>query len=102
MSRCIAYNTIVASCVRSRDAALADQYDKVAEHLLLLSNQIGQSIGMSQDAMNSRMTVEWSEMDRLIQHNCMNISSLTSRYAFRCKQVIENGDSILSEYLNKQ
>lgn len=101
MVRCIGYNTIVASCLRKRDGALADKYDKLAEHLLVLSNQIGQSIGMTEDAMNSRMTLEWSEMDKLIEHNCTNISSLTSRYAYRCKQVIENGDSILMEYLNK-
>ena len=78
MSRCIAYNTIVAKCIRYRDGALADNYDKVAEHLLQLSSQIGGAIGMTQDAMNSRMTFEWSEMDKLIQHDCVNISSLSS------------------------
>lgn len=101
MARCISYNTFVAACVRKRDSDLADTYDKIAENLFGLSNQIGQSIGMTQDAMNSRITMETQEMNKLIQNNCSNISSLTIRYANRCKQVVENGDSILLEYLNK-
>ncbi|CAN0653085.1 conserved exported protein of unknown function [Nitratireductor aquimarinus] len=102
MSTCIAYNTIVASCIRSQDPTTADAYDAAAEHLLLVSNRIGQTIGMSQDAMNSRMTLEWSQMNKLIGQNCVNISSLTSRHAFRCKEVVENGDGILAEHLNTQ
>ena len=100
MSSCIAYNTIVASCIKSTDPRTAQNYDDAAEHLLILSNKIGRTIGMTQDAMSSRMTLEWRKMDDLIKHDCVNISSLTSRHAFRCKQVTEDGDSVLHEYLN--
>ncbi|WP_265517591.1 hypothetical protein [Nitratireductor luteus] len=102
MARCIAYNTIVAGCVRPQDTALADKYDQVAEHLLPLSHQAGYVIGMSQDAIDSRLLMEYGEMKRLIQNSCTNISSLISRHAYPCKQVTENADSVLLEYLERR
>ncbi len=99
MVRCIGYNTIVASCVRSVDNQLADTYDRSADGLLIQAYRVSRSIGMSEDAHTSRMRIEWQEMNKLIQHNCTNISSLYSRYALRCQQVTTNPDSVLLEYL---
>jgi len=61
--------------------------------------KIGTSIGMTQDAMASRIRNEMTSMRTLMNEDCINVSSLLSRHAMRCKQVAENPDSVLAEYL---
>jgi hypothetical protein len=102
MSRCIAYQMIVAECVTARDPNLAAEYDKVAKHLFEFAFRVGSTIGMTEDAMTSRVVIERIEMQNLIQNDCVNISSLYSRHALRCKEVVEDGDSVLLEYLEQQ
>jgi hypothetical protein len=98
-SRCIAYYMIVQECVQKEDASFGAEIAKVTEHLIEFAVQIGNNIGMTEDAMTSRITTEQGQMRTLIRNNCVNISSLHLRHATRCKQVVENGDSVFIEYL---
>jgi hypothetical protein len=50
--------------------------------------------------MRSRIQIESERQHTLIQSNCSNTSSLYSRYADRCKRVVEDPDSILIEYMS--
>lgn len=101
MSECIAYYTNVAVCIKGRDAALSDSTQKTIDALTLTAVKLGRSIGMTQDAMMSRLTMYQGQQRELVQNNCANMSSLFTRHAARCKQVVENGDSILDEYLKR-
>jgi len=101
MSVCIAYYMLVQECVQKDDPDLGAEYARVTEHLLNFSVQLGNTIGMTEDAMTSRITIGQDQMRGLIQNNCVNISSLLGRHSNRCKQVVENGDSILLEYLER-
>jgi hypothetical protein len=69
------------------------------EQALKDATSIGRSIGMTQDAMASRLSNEMTMMKTLTNSDCVNASSLLNRYAIRCKQVLENPDSILTEYM---
>ena len=72
-----------------------------AEVMLMLAMQIGDSIGMTTDAMMSRVKIESSSMQSLMRNDCVNFSSILERYALRCKHLIENPEEILSEYVNR-
>ena len=41
-------------------------------------------------------------MKDLVNNDCINISSLLRRYGLRCKQVVENLDSVFSEYMKSR
>jgi hypothetical protein len=72
--------------------------DVAIERLVKEAREIGVSLGMTEDAMSSRMVNEMTTMN-LINNDCINVSSLLRRHAARCKQVVENPDSILIEYM---
>ena len=48
---------------------------------------VGQQIGLTDDAAQSRMTMAAQDMMKLIKNNCINISSLMIRHAERCVAV---------------
>lgn len=66
-----------------------------------LAARIGVMIGMTKDAMISRMQMEQKVQRSLVNNNCVNASSLIDRYAVRCRKIIDNTDAVLSEYLGK-
>lgn len=102
MSTCVAYYSIVQQCMeRSNFGEAAQRQKAVVEHLIVLAAKLGTSIGMTMDAMQSRIQIESQQQTALIQSNCSNTSSLYTRYADRCKKVVESPDSILIEYLSR-
>jgi hypothetical protein len=101
MSECMSYYSLVKECVGTKDPTLAAQTQKTVEVLSSRLVKLGSSIGMTQDAMLARLKMMQNEQRQLVNNNCVNMSSLFTRKAARCKQVVENGDSILNEYLHK-
>jgi len=102
MSTCYAYYNLMGQCIGNQDPALAQQSNKTAGHLIGVLHPLGRGIGMTDDAMKSRLLLEIKQMQGEINDNCINVSSLLARHAMRCKQVVENGDSILKEYLARK
>ena len=47
-------------------------------------------------------TMKLMTMKTLVNNDCINISSPLRRYGLRCKQVVENPDSIFSEYVKQR
>jgi hypothetical protein len=102
MSTCVAYYTLIQQCMeRSSFTEGAQRHKQVAEQLILQAVKVGSTIGMTMDAMRSRIQIKSERQHTLIQSNCSNTSSLYSRYADRCKRVVENPDSILIEYMSR-
>jgi hypothetical protein len=95
------YFNLVANCIGDQDP-LAQQYKKLADHLIGILHPMGRGIGMTDDAMSSRLLLEIKKMQGVMNNNCINVSSLFGRHATRCKQVVENGDAILDEYLARK
>jgi hypothetical protein len=103
MTTCVVFYGIIRQCLinrgRSEDAQVIQQTTAAGDQVLKDAMKIGTSIGMTQDAMASRIRNEMTSMRTLMNEDCINVSSLLSRHAMRCKQVAENPDSVLAEYL---
>lgn len=100
MITCLAYYSIFKQCLGKSDP-LYNATDKIIDHLTSFSIRVGDTIGMTQDAMASRVQIQMDQQMNLIQKNCVNISSLLSRHGARCKQVVESGDTILNDYMKR-
>jgi hypothetical protein len=98
-STCIAYYTIVQVCIEKDDPDLGEKLAETRKYLIDFAMKVGDTVGMTNDAMVSRVLIEQQRMQSLVRKDCVNISSLLARHAYRCKQVVENGDSVLLEYL---
>jgi hypothetical protein len=103
MVACMAYYSIVKQCfAQEPDRTLYDQTSQIFDRLNGLSVKVGKTIGMTADAMLARLQMNLDEQMQLTGKSCLNISSLFVRYSDRCKQVVENADSILLQYLNRK
>jgi hypothetical protein len=106
MTTCVAYFAITRQCVLNRnrpeeDAQLVQQASAAYDRLLKEAISIGNVIGITPDAMVSRLHNQTTIMKALINDDCINVASLLSRHGMRCKQVAENPDSVLIEYTNE-
>jgi hypothetical protein len=101
MSECLSYYANIKACVGSQDEGLSRGTQKTIDALTLMAVKVGRSIGMTQDAMMSRLGMFQKQQRELTQDNCANMSSLYTRHAARCKKVVENGDAVLDEYLKR-
>jgi hypothetical protein len=106
MTTCVAFYAIETQCLRLRnrpqeDAQLIQDTSAAKDRLQNQAGEIGIALGITPDAMVSRLSNEITSMKALIKDSCINIASLLSRHAMRCKQVTENPDSILVEYMKK-
>jgi hypothetical protein len=101
MSDCLAYYANIKACVGTQDKELSEGTQKTLDALTLMAVKVGQSAGMTPDAMMSRLAMFQNEQRELIKGNCANMSSLFTRHAARCKKVVQNGDAILDEYLKR-
>ena len=107
MTRCVAFYAITTQCLRQRnrpqeDAQLIQTGSAAQDRLLKQAGDIGIALEITPDAMVSRLSNEMTLMKALIKDSCINIASLLSRHGMRCKQVTENPDSILVEYMKKE
>jgi hypothetical protein len=71
-------------------------------HLLKQMLSTGRVIGMTVDGITSRLDKETATLQSLMNNTCGNASSLVPPYAARCKQVVEDPDSILKEHLARR
>jgi hypothetical protein len=86
MTSCIAYFKIVEQCLAQNPkfSETAVGYRKAANDLLGKSSLLGKEVGLSDDAMQSRLKLAASDMMQLLQNDCVNISSLLERHSDRC------------------
>jgi 2-keto-4-pentenoate hydratase len=107
MTTCAAFNMFARQCFINRgriseDAKAIQLATAAMERLLNNAQGIGRSIGMTEDAMTSRLNIEAEAIMTLAKKDCVNFSSLLARYGRRCKQVLDDPDSILIEYMNRR
>jgi hypothetical protein len=102
MIECAAYYTIMQTCIgKERDPALYETTAKIVTKLHEQAFDIGRRIGLTRDATLSRVKMSMESQMGLMNKDCINTSSLLSRYAARCKVVFENPDKIVDEYLKR-
>ena len=102
LSICIAYYTFVRGCamekseINSATAAISN-VDKLRKY----AYQAGQAVNMSAEAMLSRLKVAIEQQQKLLEGNCDNMPKLDEAYGARCKQLSDDPQTILDQYLKK-
>ena len=100
---CHAYFSVVSGCAAlSKYPKTAKLYERAADHVLAYMLVLGEKANLSEDAMLSRTKLSIMEMGKLAAGGCQNISSLTVRFADRCKRAAEEPAKIYEEYLIKE
>ena len=77
ISMCISYYIVLKGCVADRDRNLAESTQKVMDALTERAFRLGTEIGMSGDAMLTRLKTFQDDQMQLIGRKCTNISSLS-------------------------
>jgi hypothetical protein len=100
---CAAFWQIFRACAPA--AAKADevqQAERVAKYFSDLAFVIGTKIGMTQDAMMSRLKMAMEDQSKLTEGKiCVNFSSLAVRYTARCKVLGDHPEAAFRDYMNK-
>jgi hypothetical protein len=107
MVTCVAFHQIMHRCISNRqrpneDAVTLQRTAATIDHLVKEAVSVAQAIGMTPDAMQSRMVMEMGSMMSMMNNDCVNTSSVLARHGHRCKQVVENPDSVLREYMRER
>ena len=106
MTTCAAFYGIMHQCLATRtppeDAPMFENMTSATAHLLKQMLSTGRAIGMTVDGITSRLDTETTTLQSLMNNNCGNASSLVPPYAARCKQVVEDPDSIFTEHLSRR
>src|SRR5258707_520167 len=101
MTVCAVYYSQVKACVGGESEALSVSTQKTVDWLTKQMFNVGKTLGVSQDAMLSRLQMAQDDQNKLLKGDCINMASLFTRHADRCKIVVENADVVLKEYMGK-
>lgn len=103
MTTCANYFLLLERCVSNTPGTgdTGKRYGEQANLTIEMALRIGETIGMTSDAMKARMKAEGDEIMKLIEGNCVNISSAMSRYLSRCETVVTKPKQIIEEYRMK-
>lgn len=102
LSICVVYYTFVRGCaIEAAEVNVASVANANAEKLRKYAFQAGQTIRMDTDAMIARQKVAVEQQQKLLEGDCKNIAKLDEAYGPRCKQLSDNPQSILDQYLKR-
>ena len=103
MIQCAAYFNVVAAClaVSNKAASAIDGYRQHSDGLLSKSLKLSEVTGITDDAMKSRYDMANKDHMALLRFDCVNISSLYSRYMDRCEFVATNFKELVEEYIQR-
>jgi hypothetical protein len=101
MTVCAAYYSQMKACIGAQNESLNVSTQKTVDLPTKQLFNVGKNIGVSQDAMLSRLQMAQDEQTKLLKGDCINIASLFARHADRCKLVVENANAVLKEYMSK-
>jgi hypothetical protein len=103
MLECSVYYVISANCIEGHpdpDApALVKTYKGLANDIATLAINTGKSVGVSEDAVNAKLSLISKNLMGSIGNKCVSISVLFEKYDSFCKQLAKNVDARLKELL---
>jgi hypothetical protein len=103
MLECSVYYIISANCIEGHpdpDApGLVKTYKGLANDIATLAISTGKSVGVSDDAVNARLSLISKDLMGSIGNKCVMINVLFDRYDDFCKQLAKNVDARLKELL---
>jgi hypothetical protein len=100
---CAAFWQIFRACAPDgTKAEEVQQAERVAKYFSDLAFVIGTKIGMTQDAMVSRLKMAMEDQSKLTEGKiCVNFSSLAVGYTARCKVLGDHPDGAFRDHMNK-
>lgn len=102
LSICVVYYTFVRGCaIEKAEVNVASVANANAEKLRKYAFQAGHTIRMDTDAMIARQKVAVEQQQKLLDGKCENIVKLDEAYGPRCKQLSDNPQVILDQYLKR-
>jgi hypothetical protein len=101
MTVCAAYYGQVKACVGGQNEALSEATQQTTDVLTKRLLKLGKTLDVSPDTMLSRLQMAQDEQNKLLKGDCINMASLFTRHADRCKVVVENADVVVKEYMSK-
>src|SRR5947209_3576212 len=103
MLECSVYYIISANCIEGHpnpDApGLVKTYKGLANDIATLAISTGKSVGVSDDAVNARLSLITKNLMDSIANKCVMINVLFDRCDNFCKQLVGNVDARLKELL---
>jgi hypothetical protein len=103
MLECSVYYVISAQCIEGHpdpDApGLVKTYKGLANDIATLAINTGKTVGVSDDAVNARLSLISKNLMASIGNKCVSISVLFEKYDSFCKQLAKNVDARLKELL---
>ncbi len=102
LSICIGYYSFVRGCaIEQSDINSASVANANVEKLRKYAFQAGQAVNMSAEAMLSRLKLAVEQQQKLLAGDCKNIGKLEEAYGARCKQLSDDPQAVLDQYLKK-
>lgn len=102
LSVCVAYYTFVRGCaIEKSDINSATVATATIGKLRKFAFQAGQTISMDTETMLSRLKIALDQQSKLLDGNCENIAKLDESYGPRCKQLSDDPQSVLDQYLKR-
>ena len=99
MMECAAYYITVGTCIGKQDAKTAEGLQKIGGDFIERGGMLAKEIGMTEDAVASRFKMAHQDQLNLIKKDCVNISSLMSRYQDRCELIWRDFKAVVNEYM---
>lgn len=102
LSICVVYYAFVRGCaIEKSDINTATVATASADKLRKYAFQAGQSIRMDNESMIKRQKIAVEQQQKLLEGNCANIGKLEEAYGNRCKQLSDDPQAILDQYLKR-
>lgn len=102
LSICVVYYTFVRGCaIENSEVNVASVATANAEKLRKYAFQAGQTIRMDNEAMIARQKIAIEQQQKILEGDCKNMPKLEEAYGARCKQLSDNPQAILDQYLKK-
>ncbi len=101
---CAGYFALVSRALENAGKTeMAGKYDKATKTAMdyaLMTAQESRTKEMAQKVTLARFEMDMKDMTREIDGNASNISILTNKYGYRCKDVMEKPESMMQEWGN--
>ncbi len=102
LSICVVYYTFVRGCaIEKAEVNVASVAQANADKLRKFAFQAGQTIRMDNEAMISRQKVAVEQQQKLLDGKCENMVKLDEAYGARCKQLSDDPQKILDQYIKR-
>lgn len=102
LSICVVYYSFVRGCaIEQAEVNVASVANANADKLRKFAFQAGQTIRMDNEAMISRQKVAVEQQQKLLEGDCKNMPKLDEAYGARCKQLSDDPQAILDQYLKR-